>query len=187
MIKKTLYYGVILLLFIGLQACSSSSNDSKSILNEYDLTGAYLAEITPIFMDVKPIATGKHEIVIEDLGNGEIRLTFEKFQEPPMPFMMSMDLKMRIKRSDASTLSIEGKNGIFKAESPSGSAIDPNEVPSEVVIPEGSENGMNSNEATVTGVYRIQDTKNGQFELKVIPGIPMPVHVVIKTLEKLKR
>lgn len=138
-------------------------------------------------MDVKPIATGKHEIVIEDLGNGEVRLTFEQFQEPPMPFMMSMDLKISVKRGDTSTLNLEGKNGIFKAESPSGGAIDPNDVPSGVVIPEGSENGMNSEKATVTGVYKIQDAQNGQFELKVVPGIPMPVHVVIKTLEKLKK
>lgn len=179
---------VLLILSVSFWGCSDSDDESgQDLITSYQLAGTYRAQITPTFMSSSPITTGEHTIKIEDLGNGSIRLFFDKFQKEPMPFQMTVDINMKVSKGSGNTLVLTGENGTFKAEPPSGGAIDPNDVPPGIQLPEGSEGGMTSSKATIKGKFG-EIEKDGKtamrFDLDLTPGIALPIQILIYTHEK---
>lgn len=97
---------VLFILSVSLWGCSDSDDESgQDLITYYQLVGTYRAQITPTFMGSSPITTGEHTIRIEDLGNGNIRLFFDKFQKNPMPFQMTVDINMKVSKGSDNTTS----------------------------------------------------------------------------------
>lgn len=180
---------IVLFIFLGtFWGCSNSDDENgQDLIISYQLAGTYRAQITPTFMGSSPITTGEHTISIEDLGNGSIRLFFDKFQKNPMPFQMTVDINMKVSKGSGNTLLLSGENGTFKAEPPSGGAIDPNDIPPGIQLPEGAESGMKSSKASIKGNFGEID-KDGntamRFDLDLTPGIALPIQILIYTHEK---
>lgn len=170
-------------------SCKKDKNESAAdLIKQYQLAGNYKAQVTPSFMGTSPIATGEHTIKIEDRGNGQIRLFFEKFREAGMPFMMTVDIDMTVKKGDNNSLLLEGKNGLFRADPPDGASIDPDDIVPGIQLPDGAENGMVSNDASITGTYdeiEKDGSKMLRFDLALTPGLPLPVQVLIYTKQKI--
>lgn len=186
-IKNTLWIGVL----ISLQfvSCSKDKNEANgdAIIKKYNLAGTYIAQITPAYMGTTPMASGAHTVQFQDLGNGELRMYFEKFRAEPMPFEMTADITMKVEKGVNNLVAFEGANGVFRAEPPNGQSIDPNDIPDGIKLPEGSENGLSSRQATVLGTYA-EIEKEGQktlrFDLKLTPGVPLPIEILIYTKNK---
>lgn len=180
----------LVLFFAGsmLSGCKKDDQSAGDLIREYKLAGTYKAQVTPSFMGTSPIATGEHTIKIEDQGNGQIRLFFDKFREAGMPFMMTVDINMTVKKGDNNSLLLEGKNGLFRADPPDGGSIDPNDIVPGIQLPDGAENGMRSEKASITGTYG-EIEKDGvkalRFDLNLTPGLPLPVQVPIYTKQKI--
>lgn len=178
-----------LLLLCSLWSCGDSDNEKgEDLVSSYRLAGTYRAQITPSFMGTTPITSGEHDIRIEDLGDNNVRLSFSKFRQGPMPFEMTVDIVMKVSKGSGNKLTLTGANGTFKAEPPSGGAIDPNDIPPGIQLPEGAEGGMTSSTATIKGSYG-EIEKEGKtalrFDLNLTPGIALPIQVLIYTLPPL--
>lgn len=177
----------MLLFFIGISISSCSKdddNDGQSLIEQYGLAGTYTAQITPSFMGSNPMASGEHTVYFEDLGNGKLRMHFEKFQADPMPFEMTVDISMSVKQGPNNSILLEGTGGSFKALPPSGEEIDPEEVPGGIQLPPGSEGGLSSDQASIIGTYT-EIEKDGQkalrYDLNLTPGVPLPIEILIYT------
>ncbi|MBX2922547.1 MAG: hypothetical protein KF746_10180 [Chitinophagaceae bacterium] len=170
-------------------ACKKDKNESASdLIKQYKIAGTYSAQITPSFMGTNPVATGEHPIRFEDLGDGRIRMFFEKFRQDPMPFMMTVDIIMTVKKGPGNSLVLEGKDGIFRADPPDGNAIDPDDFIPGIQLPDGAENGMASSQSSISGTYE-ETEKDGEkalrYNLNVNPGLPLPIQVLIYTRHKI--
>lgn len=179
----------LLLTIVSFLGCSNSEDDnSLDLITSYNLAGTYRAQITPSFMGASPITTDEHTIKIEDLKNGTIRLHFDNFKKNPMPFQMTVDISMSISKGTGNMLILTGENGTFRADPPSGGAIDPNDIPPGIQLPEGSEGGMASSKATIKGSFG-EIEKDGKtavrFDLDLTPGIALPIKILIYTHEKI--
>jgi len=188
---KTQHTFWFVLFFAGLilPGCRKDKNENAAdLIRQYQLAGTYKAQITPSFMGTSPIASGEHILHVEDLGDGRIRLFYDNFQEPEMPFAMSVDINMTVKKGGDNTLILEGKNGLFRADPPNGGSIDPDDVMPGIQLPDGAENGMRSDQASITGIYG-EIEKDGsralRFDLNLTPGLPLPVQVSIYTKQRI--
>lgn len=189
MFKRKCVYGLYLLLGMLVLSCSKDNDgmDGKELILKYNLAGSYSAQITPAFMGTNPVASGEHTIYFDDLGNGRLRLHFEKFQAGVMPFEMTVDIVMNVKKGPAHTVLFEGSNGTFKAEPPNGETVDPEDFPDGIQLPDGAEGGLSSTQATISGSYG-EIEKEGQralrYDLTLTPGIPLPIEILIYTNAK---
>jgi len=188
--KRSNFIKLILLLFIGIGIVSCKKDkqeDSLSLIERHGLSGTFTAQITPTFMGTNPITSDEHSVYFEDAGNGRLRMHYEKFRASPMPFEMSVDIIMTVKAGPDNTVLFEGGGGTFKAEPPNGEEIDPNDIPEGIQLPEESLGGLSSDKATITGTYA-EVEKEGQkawrYDLKLTPGIPLPIEVVIYSKHK---
>lgn len=186
--KKLLLIPICILL-LGLSSCKDDSDDSvENLIEQYQLAGTYRAQITPSFMGTTPMTTGEHTIKIEDLKNGTIRLYFDNFKKDPMPFLMTVDIKMKVSKGSGNSLVLVGENGIFRADPPNGGSVNPEDIPSGIQLPEGAEKGMNSSQAQIKGLFG-EIEKNGEkalrFDLDLTPGIALPIQILIYTREKI--
>ena len=164
--------------------------DGAALIKKYDLAGKYHAQITPAFMGLAPVTSDTYTINIDEVDGGKLRLHYKGFRDihteprPKMPFEMTVDITMDIKKGPNNTLLLEGKNGIFKALPPDGKPINPDDVPDGIQLPAGAEGGLFSNIAAISGTYG-ETEKNGKlekrFEFKLIPGLPLPVQILIYT------
>lgn len=170
-------------------ACGGGEGRTPAeLIRSYGLVGDYRAQITPSFMGTTAVATGEHTIHIADAGGGSIRLFFEGFRVEDMPFAMTVDIRMAVSEGGGNSLILNGDGGIFRADPPESGSVDPDELPSGIVLPEGGENGLYSDSATIRGIYG-EIEKDGRtsyrFDLSLTPGIPLPIEVLIYTHEKL--
>lgn len=173
-----------------LNGCSKNDElTGEELIKKHELAGTYKIEITPKMMGRK-VTFGEHEAKFIDEGNGILRLTFSKFNRPPMPFEMSVDVRMRVKQGANDDLILENIGGDFDANLPEGAgAIDPDKVPPGIELPpEALKKGLHSNgKSTISGKYGLlEDTSLGkQFDLELEPNISLPVTVHIRTIKKL--
>ncbi|MGC4233553.1 MAG: hypothetical protein QM594_11290 [Niabella sp.] len=189
MFKAKYTYWLSLFFCLLILSCSKDKDelDGKGLIQKYSLAGSYAAQITPAFMGTNPVASGEHTVYIDDMGDGRLRLHYEKFRAEPMPFEMTVDIILNVKQGPNNTLLLEGNKGIFKADPPNGEAIDPDDMPGGIQLPEGSEGGLSSDQATISGSYG-EIEKDGQnawrYELKLTPGVPLPIEILIYTKNK---
>ncbi|MBX3255430.1 MAG: hypothetical protein KF862_14910 [Chitinophagaceae bacterium] len=180
---------MILFMSISILSCKKDKEPtSAALIKQYALAGTYKAQITPSFMGTSAIASGEHTVRIEDLGDGRIRLLYDKFQKNPMPFVMTADITMTVKKGNNNTLLLEGKDGLFKADPPDGSGINPDDIMPGIQLPDGAENGMRSDQAGITGTYgeiEKEGVTANRFDLNLTPGLPLPVQVFIYTKQKI--
>lgn len=181
----------MLLLLTVMTACKKDDKAASApeLIRKYELAGRYAAQISPVFMGTMPMASGTHELLVEDLGDGRIRLFFDKFQEAPMPFMMSVDINLSVKDGGSNTLTLEGANGSFRADPPEGGSIDPDDMLPGIQLPEGAEGGMASSQASIKGTYSLlekEGTTAMRFNLTLTPGLPLPIEILIYTKQKLQ-
>lgn len=179
---------MVLFLGIAMLSCKKNNgNDAQSLIEKHGLAGTFIAQITPAFMGTNPMASGEHTVHFDDLGNGKLRMHFEKFQAAPMPFEMTVDITLNVTAGPNNTVIFEGKNGTFRAEPPNGEEIDPNELPDGIQLPEGSEGGLSSDQASIEGQFA-QISKDGQtvwrYDLNLTPGLPLPIQILIYTKHK---
>lgn len=180
---------IIFLSTVFVVSCKKDKEPSSAdLIKEYGLAGTYKAQITPSFMGTTPMASGEHTLKMEDIGNGKIRMYYNKFQEAGMPFEMTVDITMTVKRGASNSLLLEGKDGLFRADPPDGNTINPDDIMPGIQLPDGAENGMRSEQASITGTYSEME-KDGvkalRFDLNLTPGLPLPVQVLIYTKQKI--
>lgn len=175
--------------------CSKELEDlnGASIIEQQNLAGKYIIQISPKLMGLAAITTGEHEAELIHEGDGILRLKFSGFREKPMPFQMSVDIRMRAKPGSNGGLLIENIGGDFDADLPDGvDVIDPNDAPDGIEIPEDAlVNGLHSNgQSTITGKYHMINTPNGKdamnFDWQLQPNVGLPVVVAIQTKRKIK-
>jgi hypothetical protein len=98
-----------------------------------------------------------------------------------------VDITLNVTAGPNNTVIFEGKNGTFRAEPPNGEEIDPNELPDGIQLPEGSEGGLSSDQASIEGQFA-QISKDGQtvwrYDLNLTPGLPLPIQILIYTKHK---
>jgi len=181
-------YRYCILLFITILSCTKDKEeDGQSLIEKHGLAGTFTAQITPAFMGTNPMTSGEHTVYFENVGNGRLRLHFEKFQAESMPFEMTVDITMAVKAGPNNTVLFEGNKGTFKAEPPNGEEIDPEDIPDGIQLPEGSEGGLSSDQASIKGSYA-EIEKDGQtawrYDLDVTPGVPLPIQILIYTKSK---
>lgn len=186
MFKTKSTYCIFFLLAALLLSCNKDKDevDGKALIQKYNLAGTYSAQITPAYMGTTPMASGEHIVYLEDAGNGQLRLHYEKFRAEPMPFEMTVDITMTVKQGPGNTVVLEGSKGTFKAEPPNGEEIDPDDLPDGIQLPEGSEGGLFSDQAAVSGIFA-EVEKDGRkawrYDLKLTPGVPLPIEILIYT------
>ncbi len=189
MIKSTKFLAMVLLSSITVLSCKKEGQDSiPDPVVIQTMTGSFSAQITPAFMGTNPMATGEHTVHITDLGKGQLRLKFDQFQAAPMPFEMTVDLVMSVTNGPSNSKLLEGKNGSFQAIPPNGGSIDPNTIPGGIQLPPGAEKGLSSDKATVSGVFaeiEKDGEKKWRYELKLSPGVPLPIEILIYSKNKL--
>ncbi|MBD1431365.1 hypothetical protein H8B06_00885 [Sphingobacterium sp. DN00404] len=185
--KHTTIYKWMLLFFIGVSISSCSKeddNDGQSLIEQYGLAGTYTAQIIPSFMGSNPMASGEHTVYFEALGDGRLRMLYEKFRADPMPFEMTVDINMSVKQGPNNSILLEGTGGTFKALPPKGEETDPEDIPDGIQLPPGSEGGVSSDQASITGTYA-EIEKDGQkalrYDLNLTPGVPLPIEILIYT------
>jgi len=171
-----------------LAACNKDNGeDALSLIERHGLAGAFAAQITPTFMGESPMASGEHTVHFEATGDGRLRMHFEKFRAAPMPFEMTVDIVMEAKPGPDGTVLLEGGEGTFRAAPPNGGAIDPGDAPAGIQLPPGSESGLSSTEAAISGRYA-EVEMDGQtawrYDLRLSPGVPLPIEVLICTKDK---
>lgn len=179
----------MLLASISMFSCKKGEQDNTpDPAAIQSMTGSFSTQITPAFMGTSPMATGEHTIHISDLGNGQLRLKFDKFQAAPMPFEMTVDIVMSVTNGPANSKLLTGKNGSFKAVPPNDGSIDPNTIPRGIQLPPGAENGLSSDKATLSGVFaeiEKDGEKKWRYDLQLSPGVPLPIEVLIYSKNKL--
>ncbi|MGV8093674.1 MAG: hypothetical protein AB2L24_17585 [Mangrovibacterium sp.] len=184
--------GLLLLLFyVGLSSCSKEveEENSASLIKKYGLAGKYRFQVIPTLMGTVPMTTGTIDGTLTDEGNGVLRLRFTRFNAPPMPFNMTVDLQMTFTESSRGlhVHNVEGKS-FFDADPPEGvDEIDPDDVPGGMEIPsEALKEGLHSNgKSVVSGEYKPAPDGTMQFDLELDPAVGLPVIIRIETLKKL--
>ena len=181
---------VLLLLFRAFMAASCSNNNEETGGSSAVgvVTGTYQATITPT-MGTKQMAQGPHIVVLEALNNNQqVRFHFEKFNAPMfdsdgklsatarMPFAVSGDFVMDVKRQKDGSVQLQSVKGTFKAEPYGANEVDPNKIPEGVLPP--NLKGFDTDRAQASGVF-----KDGKPDLKVSPNI-LPVTIVIEAVRK---
>ena len=181
---------VLLLLFMAFMAASCSNNNEETGGSSAVgvVTGTYQATITPT-MGTKQMAQGPHIVVLEALNNNQqVRFHFEKFNAPMfdsdgklsatarMPFAVSGDFVMDVKRQSDGSIQLQSVKGTFKAEPYGANEVDPNKIPEGVLPP--NLKGFDTDRAQASGVF-----KDGKLDLKVSPNI-FPVTIVIEAVRK---
>lgn len=179
---------VLLLLFMAFMAASCSDNNEETGGSSAVVTGTYQATITPT-MGTKQMAQGPHIVVLEALNNNQqVRFHFEKFNAPMfdsdgklsatarMPFAVSGDFVMDVKRQKDGSVQLQSVKGTFKAEPYGANEVDPNKIPEGVLPP--NLKGFDTDRAQASGVF-----KDGKLDLKVSPNI-LPVTIVIEAIRK---
>lgn len=181
---------VLLLLFMAFMAASCSNNNEETGGSSAVgvVTGTYQATITPT-MGTKQMAQGPHIVVLEALNNNQqVRFHFEKFNAPMfdsdgklsatarMPFAVSGDFVMDVKRQKDGSVQLQSVKGTFKAEPYDTNEVDPNKIPEGVLPP--NLKGFDTDRAQASGVF-----KDGKLDLKVSPNI-LPVTIVIEAVRK---
>ena len=181
---------VLLLLFMAFMAASCSNNNEETGGSSAVgvVTGTYQATITPT-MGTKQMAQGPHIVVLEALNNNQqVRFHFEKFNAPMfdsngklsetarMPFAVSGDFVMDVKRQKDGSIQLQSVKGTFKAEPYGANEVDPNKIPEGVLPP--NLKGFDTDRAQASGVF-----KDGKLDLKVSPNI-RPVTIVIEAVRK---
>lgn len=181
---------VLLLLFMAFMAASCSNNNEETGGSSAVgvVTGTYQATITPT-MGTKQMAQGPHIVVLEALNNNQqVRFHFEKFNAPMfdsdgklsatarMPFAVSGDFVMDVKRQNDGSVQLQSVKGTFKAEPYGANEVDPNKIPEGVLPP--NLKGFDTDRAQASGVF-----KDGKLDLKVLPNI-LPVTIVIEAVRK---
>ena len=181
---------VLLILFMAFMAASCSNNneetDGSSAVGV--VVGTYKATITPT-MGTKQMAQGPHVVVLEAFNsNQQVRFHFEKFNAPMfdsdgklsatarMPFAVSGDFVMDVKRQKDGSIQLQSVKGTFKAEPFGAKEVDPNKIPEGVLPP--NLKGFETDRAQASGVF-----KDGKLDLKVSPNI-LPVTIVIEAVRK---
>lgn len=179
---------VLLLLFMAFMAASCSNNNEETGGSSAVgvVTGTYQATITPT-MGTKQMAQGPHIVVLEALNNNQqVRFHFEKFNAPMfdsngklsatarMPFAVSGDFVMDVKRQKDGSVQLQSVKGTFKAEPYGANEVDPNKIPEGVLPP--NLKGFDTDRAQASGVF-----KDGNLDLKVSPNI-LPVTIVIEAV-----
>lgn len=196
---KTKYAFLILLpslfFLVFLAGCSKDKAEkmnSAALIERYDLAGNYKIQITPRMMGTTPVATGIHDAELIDEGNGVLRLYFTGFKTSPMPFVMSVNMRMKLHKGSGEEIVVENLGGDFDADLPGGqSAIDPDDAPPGIQLPEQAlAEGFHSNGASeIEGKYKRIENGDGEqqmnFDWELHPNISLPVTVQIKTLYKL--
>lgn len=187
--NRLLFIIPICFLLLGLSGCKDDSDDSAdNLIEQYQLVGTYRAQITPAFMGTTPMTTGEHTIKIEDLKNGTIRLHFYNFKKDPMPFLMTVDIQMKVRKGAGNSLVLVGDNGTFRADPPNGNSVNPGDIPSGIQLPDGAEKGMASSQAKIKGVFaeiEKDGKKSLRFDLDLTPGVALPIQILIYTHEKI--
>lgn len=189
--KKSIIQLVLFAALLPIFSCSEEEEDmgSKELIEHYHLAGKYLGQVTPALFGIAPITTGEHEMEFTDMGDGRLHLYYDHFQEPPMPFVMTVDIYITVKKAADNTLKLEGEKGTFRADVPEGkTAVDPKDAPPGITIPEGGEKGMISHQAAIIGNYgeiEKKGKKAERFDLKLSPGLPLPVRILIYTHHKI--
>lgn len=195
--KTTKRHGIFIMLLATLflfTNCSEELDDlnGASIIEQQNIAGKYIVQITPMLMGMAPMTTGEHEAELIHEGNGVLRLKFSGFREKPMPFEMSVDIRMKAKPGSEGGMLIENIGGDFDADLPKGvDVINPDDAPDGIQIPEEAlKSGLHSKGASeITGKYR-KMTINGKeamnFDWKLNPNVGLPVVVAIQTKRKIK-
>ena len=181
---------VLLLLFMAFMAASCSNNNEETGGSSAVgvVTGTYQATITPT-MGTQQMAQGPHVVVLEAFNsNQQVRFHFEKFNAPMfdsdgklsatarMPFAVSGDFVMDVKRQKDGSVQLQSVKGTFKAEPFGAKEVDPNKIPEGVLPP--NLKGFDTDRAQASGVF-----KDGKLDLKVSPNI-LPVTIVIEAVRK---
>lgn len=193
--NTTKWMGILLMLMITVFFVGCSKNDdvkdSATLIKEYNLAGNYKVEITPKLMGTTAVTTGKHNAELTDEGNGVLRLRYSGFRAAPMPFEMSVDLKMSVKLISNDKLEIVNIGGDFDADLPKGTGvINPDDMPNGITLPdEALKNGLHSNgKSTISGKYHKISGSNNEsmnFEWEVEPNIGLPIIISIVTISKI--
>ncbi|MFV0541493.1 MAG: hypothetical protein ACK5MZ_09705 [Aestuariibaculum sp.] len=193
--KKHGTAALLLILFLSFTGCSNDLEDvdGAMLIEQYDLAGRYKVQITPKMMGLAAITSGEHDAELINEGDGVLRLKFSGFQREPMPFEMSVDVKMRVKPGPNSELILENIGGDFDADLPEGtSVINPDDIPGGIEVPEDAlANGIHSNgKSSISGVYKmltnIDGTEAINFEWNLEPNVGLPVVVNIRTNSKIE-
>lgn len=190
--RKLYLMPALMLLLSGLifSSCSKEDDDTRgsTLIKQYGLTGKYRFQVMPTMMGTIPIATGTVDGTVTDDGNGVLRLRFSGFRANPMPFEMSVDAQFTVSETAKGLMiqSIDGK-GFFDADPPVG-GVDPNDDPGFEIPEEALQQGLHSNgKSKISGVFEKNPNGSGtmQYDLKLDPGIALPVIVIIKSVQKL--
>lgn len=181
---------LILISLLSFNACKKDNKlSSQEIIEKYALSGLYEFRVSPtiVFTD-SPLAQGKAEVNISHDGQGNLRLQFDDFQAGVMPFIMSVDIKMKAYESKNSIelRSIAGENN-FIAQLPDGSTgIDPDDTPGGIVVPEDALNkGLHSQGKSVAKGTIVVKNGNPTFTIDLEPNVGLPLVIKLKSLEKL--
>lgn len=205
-VKTLAYQKLLLILVVSSFAFFSCNKDAEQIdgaalIKKYELAGNWKIMVSPKLMGIVPMTTGTVDGTITDEGNGIIRLAFDRFQEAPMPFQMTVRLRMKAKAGPQGELILENVadgHQTFDADPPIGSdGVSPDDAPPGIEIPDGAlEKGLHSNGiSSVSGVCRYEQAttvkgvtyKAGmRLILNLDPNVGLPVVVAITTLEKIK-
>ncbi len=179
-----------MLVLVALMAasCSNNDDDSDSSAAVGMVVGTYQATITPT-MGTKKMAQGPHLVVLEAInGNKQVRFHFEKFNAPMfdsdgklsatarMPFAVSVDFVMGVRREKDGTVRLQSVKGTFKAKPNGGKEVDPDKLPEGILPPDLK--GFDTDKAQASGSF-----KDGKLDLKVLPKI-LPVTIVIDAVRK---
>ncbi|WP_312137077.1 hypothetical protein [Sphingobacterium sp.] len=183
-----LLFGLAGIIFFS--SCSKNDDDvgGDTLIKRYGLTGKYRFQVTPTMMELFPVTTGSIDGTVTDEGNGVLRLRFSKFRANPMPFDMTVDAQFTVAETAKGLKihNVEG-TGYFDADPPAG-GTKPGENPGFEIPEEALQQGLHSNgKAKITGLFEKNPDGSGsmQYDLKLDPGVALPVVVMIKSIQKL--
>ncbi|MGO3654850.1 MAG: hypothetical protein ACTJFN_10825 [Sphingobacterium sp.] len=190
--RQSAFLPLLMLLGCGLMlsSCSKEGEDigGSTLIKQYGMTGKYRFQVIPAMMGTIPIATGTVDGTVTDEGNGILRLRFTGFRASPMPFEMSVDSRFSVTETSKGLMvhNVDGK-GYFDANPPAD-GFDPDDDPGFEIPDEALEQGLHSNgNSKISGVFEKNPNGSGtmQYDLKLDPGVALPVVVVIKSVQKL--
>lgn len=188
--KWSMLSALALLLSGTIISCSKDELTSAELIEKHHLIGNYIFQVTPTFeIGGKALAKGEVEGTITHEGNGVLRLKYDKFIADPMPFEMSVDLKMTIsERGDLLLVkNVMGDNNFIASLVEGSGGIDPDDVPGGLEVPiEQLLNGIDSKgKSEVTGVIYLLENGKIEYALDLYPNIGLPLVIKIKSIEKL--
>ncbi len=186
LVKMISIYTMLIATALLFTKCDKEDDKASGaeLIKEYKLAGKWKIQISP-HLGAKQLTTGEHEAMIDDEGDGILRLHYKGFRAKPMPFEMSVDVKMKVTEGSDGTLTLEKiDGGTFDADRPAGAGpIDPSKLPDGVQFPkEALKKGVHSKNAVVSGTY---NTTSNTFDLTLEPNVPMPVQVKIRSIKKI--